>query len=109
MINETIKRIETEIQTNVKNDEQKQELLELVTFLKIEIETLKDKYHDDARSIAKFAETGVIEATRETRDEELFNHALTGMQLSARRFEVSHPRMIGLINSIGRTLSNIGI
>lgn len=109
MIYDTIKRIEDEIENNSISEDHKKELLELITHLKVEIEILKDDHHDDARSIAKFAETGIIEGTRESRDEELFNHALEGMRLSVRRFEVSHPNLIGVINAIGRTLNNIGI
>lgn len=109
MLHETIKRIETEVESNITNETQKQELLELIAYLKVEIESLKDNHHDDARSIAGFTETGVVEATREYRDEVLLNHALTGMKLSVKRFEVSHPNLIGLINAIGRTLSSIGI
>jgi hypothetical protein len=109
MIHDTIQRIEHEIDQKLNNNDQKQELLELVAHLKVEIESLKDRYHDDARSIAKFTEAGFIEATRETRDDELFSHALEGMKLSVRRFEVSHPRLIGVINAIGQTLTNLGI
>jgi len=49
------------------------------------------------------------EAVRVTRNPELFKHALEGMSLSARRFEVSHPKLTGVINNIGRVLWGIGI
>lgn len=109
MIYETIKRIENEIETNVSDEKEKMELLNLVDNLKLEIESLKDTHQDNVRSITKFTESGVFEGTREERDEELFQHAIEGMKLSVREFEVSHPRLINTINAIGNTLNNIGI
>lgn len=109
MIHETIKRIENEIQNNVSDLNEKNELLNLIDNLKLEIETLKDTHHENARSITQFTEAGVFEGTREERDEELFQHAVDGMKLSVREFEVSHPDLINIINAIGSTLNNIGI
>lgn len=109
MIYETIKRIENEIQKNVTDTNEKKELLNLIDNLKLELEAIKENHHDDARSITKFTEAGVFEGTREERDEELFQHAIDGMKLSVREFEVSHPGLINVINAIGNTLNNIGI
>jgi hypothetical protein len=109
MIYETIKRIENEITNNVSDTKEKKELLNLIDNLKVEIESLKDTHQENARSITQFTETGVFEGTREERDEELFQHALNGMKLSVKEFEVSHPRLINVINAIGNTLNNIGI
>jgi hypothetical protein len=109
MIHETIKRIENEITNNVSDTKEKKELLNLIDNLKVEIESLKDTHQENARSITQFTETGVFEGTREERDEELFQHALNGMKLSVKEFEVSHPRLINVINAIGNTLNNIGI
>jgi hypothetical protein len=39
----------------------------------------------------------------------LLRHSLDGMALSVRRFEVSHPRLVGVINNIGQTLWRMGI
>ncbi|HEX2955470.1 MAG TPA: DUF4404 family protein [Chitinispirillaceae bacterium] len=109
MIYETIKRIEKEIETNVTDDKEKKELLDLIDNLKLEIESLKDTHGDTIRSITTFTEAGIFEGTREERDEELFQHAVKGMQLSVREFEVSHPKLTNIINAIGNTLNNIGI
>jgi hypothetical protein len=46
---------------------------------------------------------------RKERNPELLSHSLDGMSLSVRRFEVSHPQLVGLINTIGQTLWKIGI
>jgi len=106
MIHDTLKRIQNEIETTISDNVKKNELLSLIDNLRVEIDTLK---REDAKSITTFAEASFSEATREIRDEELFSHAIEGLNLSVRRFEVSHPKLIGLINSIGRMLSDIGV
>lgn len=110
MVHETISRIENQLSANESlNAEKKQELLSLVRELKKEVSVLAETHSEDARSIAGFTETSVHEAIRKERNPELLSHSLDGMSLSVRRFEVSHPRLVGLINSIGQTLWKIGI
>jgi hypothetical protein len=110
MIRETISRIEDQLKGNNSLDAgKKQELISLVKELKKEVGILAETHHEDARSIASFTETSVHEATRRERNEELLSHSLEGMALSVRRFEVSHPRLTGLVNTIGQTLWKIGI
>ncbi len=110
MIQETIKRIEKTIaETNTVNAERKNELLLLVAHLKDEIKGLETTHHEDAGSIASYTESSVREAMRSQPDNELLQHTLEGLSLSVRRFEVSHPTLIGIINNIGQLLNNIGI
>ncbi len=110
MVNETIERMEARIKENQGlSAETKQELLELVSTLKGEVSNLAQTHDDEARSIAGFVETSVHEATRNEVDAELLNHSLRGLSLSVRRFEVSHPRLVNVINTIGQALRNIGL
>jgi hypothetical protein len=110
MLSETIARIEDQLKGNNSLDAgTKQELLSLVGELKKEASALAETHHEDAGSIASFTETSVHEATRGERNEELLNHSLEGMKLSVRRFEVSHPKLVGLVDAISRTLWEIGI
>jgi hypothetical protein len=110
MVRETIARIEQQLKANDSLDaEKKQGLLSLVGELKQEVAALEETHDEDARSIASYAETSVHEATRAERNTELLTHSLDGMTLSVRRFEVSHPRLTGLVNAIGQTLWKIGI
>jgi hypothetical protein len=110
MVNETIARIEKEISTNKSmTEDQRKELTELVARLKCEIEGLGERHSEDARSIAKYTETSIQEATRENPNPELLKHSLEGMAISVQSFEVSHPKLVGVINSLGQTLMNIGI
>ncbi|MBN1577463.1 MAG: DUF4404 family protein [Chitinispirillaceae bacterium] len=110
MIDETIKRIEkTVTDTGILTGERKAELLHLVADLKKEVGELGKTHHEHAGSIASYAESSVREAVRSEPDTELLEHTLNGLSLSVRRFEVSHPTLIGIINNIGQVLSNIGI
>lgn len=110
MITETIKRITQTIEKNNSLDaDKKQEILRLIADLKSEVAKLGASHGDAVDSIVSYAESSVREAVSKERNPELFSHTLKGMALSARRFEVSHPTLIGIINTIGHTLSNIGI
>ena len=110
MVNETIARIEKEIVANKSmTEDQRKELIELVTRLKSEIEGLGEGHSEDAQSIAKYTETSIQEATRENPNPELLKHSLEGMAISVQSFEVSHPKLVGVINNLGQTLMNIGI
>ena len=110
MIKETISRIEECLKTNEGlNSEKRDDLLSLVADLKKEVAALAETHSEDAHSIAAFAETSIREATRAEKNPELLEMSLGAMKLSARRFEISHPTLIGLINAIGQTLWKIGI
>jgi hypothetical protein len=110
MVQETISRIESQLRADEGlAEEKREELLSLVGELKNEMAVLAETHRDDARSIASFTETTVHEATRKERNAELLTHSLDGMALSVRRFEVSHPRLTGLVNALGQTLWKIGI
>jgi hypothetical protein len=110
MVKETITRIEDRIKaTESLSPEKKQELLALVGELDKEIAGLAKTHRDDAGSVAGFAEASVHEATRDEINPELLQHSLDGLSLSVRSFEVSHPGLTGLINSIGQTLWKMGI
>lgn len=110
MINDTIKIIESTINDSGNlSEERKNELLDLVEQLKNEISNLDESQQEQAGSIASFAESSVREAVKSEQDSELLEHSLKGLTLSVRRFEVSHPTLIGIINNIGRVLNNLGI
>ena len=110
MIDETITRIEKTIaETEAISSERKEELLHLVTSLKQEIDNLEDANQEHAGSIISYTESSLREAVRTEPDSELLQHSLSGLSLSVRRFEVSHPTLMGIINDIGQVLGNIGI
>lgn len=110
MVKETIDRIEERIRANESlSSEKKGELLALVGKLEKEVSALAATHEDDAHSVAGFAATSMHEATRENKNPELLKQSLDGMAMSVRSFEVSHPGLTGVINTIGQTLWKMGI
>ena len=109
-IQETIQRIEANLAGNETiPEERKSELIDLVDRLKGEIEHLETTHSEDAGSIASYTESSVREATRTEPDEVMLRHTLDGLSLSVRQFEVSHPTLMDIINTISQVLSGSGI
>lgn len=107
MIDETIKKIETRIQTSDNIDEnRKNDLLFLIGELKTEIKSLET---DQADSIVGFTGISAHEATRINKNEKLFSTAVEGLNSSVEEFEQSNPKLVEVVNSISIALSNLGI
>lgn len=110
MIQETISKIEARIAAaDSLTDSQKQELLDLLKALRTEIAPLARTHHDQAQSIAGFAQVSAHEATRAQPDPRLVRLSLEGLAGSVRDFEQSHPELVRVVNSISQTLANLGI
>jgi hypothetical protein len=110
MIQETITQIEARIQ-NAKslNGEKKRELLDLVSTLKAEVSEFSKTHPEQTQSITGFVEVSIHEAVRETKNLQLQKLSLQGLLSSVKGFEGSHPKLVGIVNSICLSLSNIGI
>jgi len=110
MIQETITQIEARIQ-NAKslNGEKKKELLDLLSTLKAEVSEFSKTYPEQTQSITGFAEVSIHEAVREKKNPQLLKLSLQGLSTSVKGFEGSHPKLVGIVNSICLSLSNIGI
>jgi hypothetical protein len=110
MVEETITQIEARIKkAKSLNEEKKKELLDLLSTLKTEVSQLSKTAAEDARSITGFTEVSIHEAIREEKNPQLLKLSLKGLSTSVERFENSHPKLVGIVNSICNTLSNIGI
>ncbi|OGP72712.1 MAG: hypothetical protein A2V86_12125 [Deltaproteobacteria bacterium RBG_16_49_23] len=110
MIQETITQIEARIgKAESLNDEKKKELLDLLSTLKIEISDLSKTHVEQTRSITGFTEVSIHEAMREEKNPQLLKLSLQGLSTSVEEFESSHPKLVGVVNSICTFLSNIGI
>jgi len=110
MIHETIKQIEARLETAKSlNGEKKRELLDLISTLKTEVSEFSETHPEQTRSITGFAEMSIHEATREKKHPQLLKLSLQGLSASVKGFEGSHPKMVGVVNSICLSLSNIGI
>jgi len=110
MIQETIGKIEERLRkAEAIKDENKTELLNLLSTLKAEISQLSRTNAEQAQSIAGFTAVSAHEATREERNPELMQLSLKGLASSVEGFEQSHPRLVQVVNSICTTLANLGI
>jgi len=110
MIQETITQIEARIQ-NAKslNGAKKKELLDLVSTLKTEVSEFSKTHPEHTQSITGFAGVSIHEAIREEKNPELLKLSLRGLLTSVEGFEGSHPKLVGIVDSICLTLSNMGI
>jgi hypothetical protein len=110
MIDDTIQKIEQRIRNvaSLKED-QKGELLNLVTTLRAEMGELSKTKADHAESITGFVDVSTHEAMREETNPQLLELALQGLSSSVEDFETDHPKLAELVNSISMMLSNIGI
>jgi hypothetical protein len=110
MLQDTISKIEGRIQnTRALGDEHRAELLKLLGQLKTEITALSKTHQEQAESIASFAEVSAREATRESKNPQVLQHSIGGLQSSVGEFETSHPQLSGLVNRIASLLANMGI
>lgn len=111
MSEKTINKIEEKIQNNASIDKSKKaELLELMGHLKIELEQLRQTDSSKARAIADLAETSTQKAFDAMTAVDVSSETpLKELETSVEEFEVSHPRLVRVINRICIMLSSIGI
>ncbi len=110
MIKKTISEIEAKISgADSVSAERKQELLKLLGRLKTEIAELSKTNAEQADSIAGFAQLSTHEATRTEQNPQLRELSLQGLRSSVEDLEQSHPRLAHIVNSISKTLSDLGI
>lgn len=110
MIQDRIDKIEEKLKQSkeVKEDE-KVELMNLLETLRTEIDDLSKTHREQADSIVRFTELSAHEATRKEKSPALLNSSIKGLASSIEGFEVSHPRLVGIINRISTMFYNIGI
>ena len=110
MIEDTVSKLEAQLR-EAKNlsPERRDELLQLLGMLKAEVSELSKTNREEALSVARFAELSALEATRSAKNQKLQDLSLEGFKSSVEGFEQSHPRLVQVVDSISRTLSNLGI
>jgi len=109
-LDETISKIESRIEAApALNDTNRGELLKLLGQLKTEVAQLSTTHQEDAESIASFAEVSAREAMRGSRNPQLIEHSIGGLESSVGGFEKSHPQLVEVVNRIAGMLSNMGI
>jgi Domain of unknown function (DUF4404) len=110
MIENTIAELEAKIQrAEAVKPGNKEELLQLLSTLRSEIEAFSKTHGEDAERIAGFATVSTNEAIRTRKNPELVNLSLQGLSSSVSEFEESHPDLVRIVNRICETLANLGI
>jgi hypothetical protein len=110
MIEETIEKLEASVQqASALKNENKAELLQLLSKLKTEVDALAKTHADQANSIAGFAAVSTHEATRAEPNPKLVELSLRGLSQSVEEIEETHPRLVQIVNAISNALSNLGI
>jgi hypothetical protein len=110
MIGTTIESIEKKIaNTNSMGEEDKKELLKLLSTLETEVLDLSKTHPEEAESIAGFTQLSAHEATRGRRNEQLVRLSTKGLTSSIEGFENTHEELVRIVNSIAYILSNMGL
>jgi len=110
MIPERIAQIEATLRNSPSiPDATRQELLELVAGLKTEVAPLVSTHGDSVDQIAGSADAAVQAAVRREEQPEEAAQAVEGLAASVRDFEISHPKLVQIVDRLAVTLSNMGI
>ncbi|MCI0623318.1 MAG: DUF4404 family protein [Acidobacteria bacterium] len=110
MIQDTLAKIEARLgKAGALKEEQRTELLGLLSTLKTEIAELSKTHSEQAQSITAFTEVSTHEATRQERDPQLLKLSLEGLTASVQGFETSHPKLVEIVNALSLMLSNSGV
>jgi len=110
MIETTLSQLETRVKNagNI-SEAQKSELLKLLSKLKSEVLDLSKTKAEHAESISGFIERSTHEATRKEKNPSLLKHALDGLKMSVKEFELTHPKLVEDVNYVSTVLANMGI
>lgn len=110
MMQDTISKIEARIRgAGALQDKSRAELLELLGELKSQIDSLSKTNQEQAQSIAGFTEVSTHEATREEKNPRSLQHSLGGLKSSVEELELSHPKLVTVVNRLAAMLANMGI
>ena len=111
MAKETIKKIEEKIRNNTGLEQDKRaELLELMGNLKQELDQLQKTDSSKAKAIADLAGASADKAFNDNAAAgESSGNPVKDLESSVEEFEVTHPRLVRVINRICIMLSSIGI
>lgn len=110
MIQDTIEKIKDKIRTNNSlSQENKAELLSLLSELNPQITELSRTHSGHAENIAGSIERSANEAMQEERNPGILKSEIDSLSDSVKDFEVSHPKLVETVNYIANVLANMGI
>ena len=109
MTEDTIVRIEATLKNSTLAAEEKQQLLQLVESLRLELRALPQERAEKGASVAAFTEVAAREAVRKDKDPELLDYATGGMAKALENLGKEHPGLTRVVNQICDFLSGTGI
>ncbi|MGE5354054.1 MAG: DUF4404 family protein [Ignavibacteriales bacterium] len=110
MIQDTIAKIEEKIRTNNSlSEENKAELLSLLSQLNPQITELSRTHTEHAEYIAGSLERSADEAMQGEKDPTTLKSEIDTLSDSVKDFEVTHPKLVETVNYIATVLANMGI
>lgn len=110
MIQDTITKIEEKIRTNNSlSEENKAELLSLLSQLNPQITELSRTHTEHAEYIAGSLERSADEAMQGEKDPTTLKSEIDTLSDSVKDFEVTHPKLVETVNYIATVLANMGI
>ncbi|MGE5621174.1 MAG: DUF4404 family protein [archaeon] len=110
MIQDTIAKIEEKIRNNMSlSEDNKMELLSLLSQLNPQITELSKTHTEYAENIAGSLERSADEALQEDKNPNLLKSEIESLSDSVKDFEVSHPKLVETVNYIATVLANMGI
>ncbi|HEX7599685.1 MAG TPA: DUF4404 family protein [Polyangia bacterium] len=110
MISQRLAKIESTLRNTASIPEAtRTELLNLVAGLTAEMLPLEDTHATPAHEIAGNTEAAVNASIRRDEQPAEAAQAVQGLADSVRKFEVTHPRLVEIVDQLALTLSNMGI
>lgn len=100
------KKIEatSQIDTKIKED-----LLDLMRSLKNELTDLKNDHPETAHDIANKAQISAEKVLTSNSKKDELQENIEGLQGTVEEFEVSHPKLVEIVNRLCMMLSDLGI
>ncbi|EEF58588.1 DUF4404 family protein [Pedosphaera parvula] len=111
MTDDTLAKIEARIKgSDAINEDKRRELQDLLAKLRAEVSNLAETRPEQAQSITQLTDISTKEATRrEEKNPAVLEESLGTLERSVEEFEVTHPRLVQIVNAISSTLANLGI
>ncbi len=110
MLKHTLEQIKDKIKRSPNiPEEKKDEYFNLLNDLNTEINKLQESHNEQANSIKGFTKISAHEATRNEINPNLIKIAMDGLSSSVKEFEISYPKLVGIVNSMSSFLSKLGI
>jgi len=105
-----IEAIEKKIEATSQIDAKiKENLLDLMRSLKTELADLKEIHPATAHNIADKTQVSTEQVLASNSKQDELQNNIDGLQVTVEEFEVSHPKLVQIVNRLCMMLSDIGI